>query len=212
VDWKPYDSFIIEEGKKYGIDRVIELINDFENKVINKLEEVEPKTNVFDYFNIKYTNDDIKDLHFVKDGLWDLNPQNAFINNDEIYVYDQEWYLENIPKEFIIYRGILVWNELNEIADRNYIFEKLGLDKYKKLFDDLEKAISNSIMYKHINDLWNKPQRNVRGLLVENANLETKLRECQNELASKNIEIESIKKSTLWKITKPLRNITKHLK
>jgi hypothetical protein len=219
VKMKQYDDFAIEEGKKYGKNRLLELINIFYKNVIDKLEEVNPDKNVFDYFGIEYNKEEIFELHFVKNGLWDLNPQNAFVDGEEIYVYDQEWYLENVPKEFIIYRGILIWSEIDKYFNKIELFEKLGLLKYKELFDKLEEAVSNSIMYKHINALWNKPQRNIRGLLVQNAKLEERLKDTETKLLEKEEEIKAlennlkiIENSTSWKVTKPLREISKHLK
>jgi hypothetical protein len=109
----------------------------------------------------------------------------------------------------------------------------LGLLKYKELFDKLENAISNSIMYKHINALWNKPQRNIRGLLVEKGKLELELKESEkklleieNQLLQKEEKIiekdkiieslennlKAIENSASWKVTKPLRKISKYLK
>jgi hypothetical protein len=74
-------------------------------------------------------------------------------------------------------------------------------------------------MYKHINALWNKPQRNIRGLLVQNAKLEERLKDTETKLLEKEEEIKAlennlkiIENSTSWKVTKPLREISKHLK
>ena len=44
-------------------------------------------------------------MQFVKNGYIDLSFENVFYADEYIF-YDQEWYLENLPLEFILYRAI----------------------------------------------------------------------------------------------------------
>ena len=109
----------------------------------------------------------------------------------------------------------------------------MGILKYKVLFDKLEQAISERIMNSKICMAWNRPMKNVRGLIVENDNLKNtnitineQLKQKQEENDTKqellqekeimieklNQELNNIKNSRLWKITKPFRKIKKYLK
>ena len=58
-------------------------------------------------YPVDHASADIKenfeDLHYIQDGLIDLNTSNCFFINNELYVYDQEWYEKNVPLEFIIH-------------------------------------------------------------------------------------------------------------
>ena len=142
---KSYDEYVLEEGNKNGIDGIIKAINEFKEKILDKLEITNNVNNVFDNYDIFYKKEEIKDLTFVKNGLWDLNFQNCFIKDNELYVYDQEWEDDKVPLEFIIYRGIEIFTQLRNIINIDELYVKLGLKKYKALFDRLEEKIDSRI-------------------------------------------------------------------
>ncbi len=230
---KPYDELILEECKKGGIDKVFELINKFKEKTLDKLEITNNVNNVFDTYNIAYKKEQIKDLHFVKNGLWDLNFQNCFMINDELYIYDQEWFDNKVPIEFIIYRGILIFGELKKIIDEDKLYEKLGILKYKELFNKLQEKIDNKIYCNPIRMANHKPMKNVRGFIVENSDLKTKntflngeiqklrkentltedeINEMKNLIKSQEEKIKEIENSKGWKLTLKLRKIVSYFK
>lgn len=236
---KPYDQIVIEEYENKGIERLIEIMNEFSEKMIQKLEMTDSDNNVLDYYKIQYTKEEIEDLHFVKYGLIDLNFQNCFLIDNEIYTYDQEWMEHKVPIEFILYRQMLLFEELRKKVDMDQLYERLGMLKYKELFDKLEQAISNKIMNDKICMVWNRPMKNVRGLVVENCNLKAKNTTLENQLQEEqernqknkeqveellkekiereetierlNQSIHDMVNSKSWKITKPLREVTKYL-
>ena len=211
-NFETYDKEIIKEYENNGIDGATKKINEFKEKIIDKLEDSDKENNVFEKFNIECDNDLIETMHFKKYGLWDLSFQNCFVIDDELYMYDQEWMIEKFPVEFIIYRNILIFNELNRNLDRNELYKILELDKYKNVFDELENKISSSIMYEHINKIWNRPVKNVRGLYLENNNNIGEVARKEEELKKIAKELNNIINSKLWKATKPIRYIVKKLK
>ena len=178
-------------------------------------------------------------MHFVKYGLIDLNFQNCFVINKELYIYDQEWIEDKVPIEFIVYRQMLMFEQLRKKVNIDALYERLGLLKYQTLFDKLEQAISNKIMSDKICTVWNRPMKNVRGLVVENCDLKAKnttldkqlqQEQEQNEKNRQQLEellkekeereqtidrlnqsIHDMVNSKSWKITKPLREVTKYL-
>ena len=233
VNCKSYDEIIIEGYDNYGIEKVIELINNFKNKIINKLEATDSKDNVFDKYGIPYNNQEIEGLHFVKNGLWDLNFQNCFEIDNDLYVYDQEWIDNNVPVEYIIYRDILIFEELKKRVDINELYERLNLSKYVELFYKLVKATEEKIMSEPIKKAHNRPIKNVLGLYVENENLKNQNNELNNNLQNEKIKnetsdkkiqemqdtinvqlakIDFIESSRGWKLIVKIRKIFSYLK
>src|SRR5699024_10975592 len=106
---KSYDKFLIELLEKEKNKEFFEHINNFKQDLLTKLEKVEYSTikenNIFTKNNLEY-NYEQQPLTFIKYGLWDLIFQNVFYIDNELYFYDQEWFDENVPIEFIIYRAI----------------------------------------------------------------------------------------------------------
>ncbi len=188
---KSYDEIIIEGYDNYGIEKVIELINEFKNKIINKLEVTDSNDNVFDKYEIDYDKQEIEGLHFVKYGLWDLNFQNCFEIDNDLYVYDQEWVDSNVPVEFIIYRDILIFEELKKRVDIDELYKRLNLSKYVDLFYKLVKATENQIMSEPIKNAHNRPMKNVLGLYVENENLKNQNNELNNQLQNEKTKNET---------------------
>lgn len=163
-----YDKLIVNAYKQKGIEEVIKLIDDFKNAVIKKLEKTTSKNNIFKKNNIDCDEELIKNMNFVKDGIWDLNFHNCLVIDGQLYMYDQEWMEPNIPVEFILYRGIIIFNELNSLLDRNVLLERLNLKQYETIFNKLEEVITSKIISNHAVSIWNRPVKNVRGLYVEN--------------------------------------------
>ncbi len=227
-DGKSYDELILEEYEKYGIDKVVELINEFKEKILDKLEITNNVNNVFDNYNIIYKKEEIKDLKFVKNGLWDLNFQNCFEKENKLYIYDQEWVDAKVPLEFIIYRGILIFSELKNKINVNELYQKLGILKYKELFDKLEDKIEDRAYFNPIRMANHKPMKNVRGFIVENNDLRTKntfinsqlqklekvnnitqeeIDQMRNKIKEQSQKLTEIENSKGWRLTLKIRKI-----
>ena len=202
---KPYDEYVLEEGNKNGIDGIIKAINNFKEKILDKLEITNNVNNVFDNYGIFYKKEEIKYLTFVKNCLWDLNFQNCFIKDNELFIYDQEWEDDKIPLEFIIYRGIEIFTQLRNIINTNELYEKLGLQKYKSLFDRLEEKIDGKIYDNSIRLANHRPIKNVRGFIVENSDLKTKNIFLSSEL-QKLEKVNNITEEEISKMRKQIEN------
>lgn len=146
-------SECIEVNDKVKLYELLELWN---NKVLKKLDIIDNNSyivekNIFKKFNINIEENDLNNLHFTKDGLFDLVFENAFIDEKENFIfYDQEWYEENVPIEFILYRAInnlyMYSFDINEIIPKIEIFKHFNIYEYISLFDKLEKCIQNKIL------------------------------------------------------------------
>lgn len=226
------DKVLIKYLRDGQVEEVNQIINDLYNKLKLKLEIIDCETNVFDKYDIKYDKKDIENLNFVKYGLWDLIFQNIFYIDKEFYFYDQEWIEENIPLEFIIYRQINIIKELKELINFDEKKELFNInDKNIELFKELDNKLQESIRselswklhteYTNINNTENsikilkkdkeKITQDCIKLLNEKDSrikfLEENMEQTCNILREKEQELQYMKNSVSWKITKPLRNI-----
>lgn len=100
--------------------------------------------------NIEATREELEGLTILKNGYIDLVFENTFYQNEEFLFFDQEWYADGIPVEFLLYRAIQNMYSYNiEIENKNpkqKMLEKFGLEKYIELFKRIEKYIQKDII------------------------------------------------------------------
>lgn len=222
------DKVIVDLVKASKKDEAINLMKLFGEELLQKLEKSEDKSceNVFDKYNVEYEKKDIKNMTFIKNGLWDLVFQNCFYINGEFYFYDQEWIEENLPFEFIIYRAIKYFTRIKKYISDEELFEVLDISKDKirlfdKLDDKIQEKIRNEIM-------WNLHTKGtyVLNLRVNEEKLNNKIIMLENKIENKDNEIKILKEqienlkneltgiydSRAWKITEPLRKIGENMR
>ena len=164
-----YDEILIDLLKEAKNDEFFESIQNYKDNLLEKLERVEFKqiknNNIFDKYNIEYTEEIVQNMNFVKYGLWDLIFHNAFYINEELYFYDQEWFEYNIPIEFIIYRAIAYFPIAHSFIKTEELYKRLGLENYLKVFQELDGKLQEKIRDKNI---WEKHLRTQTGQTLLN--------------------------------------------
>ena len=129
------------------IDKAYKLIEEWygfiKSKLLNEEKAIlNPK--------IKIESDLINELTIIKNGYLDIVFENIFIEDEKLILFDQEWYLEGIPLEFILYRSInnlYVYNqEINKIIPYPNMMDKFGLNKYMDIFKSIEKYIQMDVI------------------------------------------------------------------
>lgn len=139
-------------------------VQEFDN-VINKYIEtlkfdlnlnIEYKDTVFAKYNIPIADTLLQELHFAKNGLWDMTFKNCFYLENKFYYFDQEWKEQNLPIEFILYRSILYTISLRRYININILFEKYGLEKYRTLFEKLDNVLQENIRDEKIWEFYSK--------------------------------------------------------
>ena len=239
---KSLDKCLVAIFHEKGQEEFLKEVLKFKNELENKLEKSEEDNiNIFQKYHIEIQEELQKELHFVKYGIFDLIFQNCFVIDNKYYFYDQEWMEENMPLEFIIYRAVTYLGNAEKEIDANKILERLGLKKYINIFDELEnilqKQIKDDIIWR-IHAENNKTIKNMYDTLVHERNLGAiKAQEEYNkylqiieeknkteqeyvkEIQEKKLEIErlqaelnGIKNSRSWKLTKPLRSLREKMK
>lgn len=82
-------------------------------------------------------------------GYLDMTFRNAFIRDKKLVWFDQEWMLENVPADYIIYRALgtvyFSYPDINDKVPMSDIIEKCGLKESWEGFKEIEKLFSSSI-------------------------------------------------------------------
>ena len=232
-----YDKVLMNDYYENGLEKVIEKIEEFKINILDKLLADSSKENtIFEKYGIEI-NENLKEkLHFTKNGIIDLIFQNCLVESEKIYVYDQEWYEENVPIEFILYRAIFYFTELKKLEDVNKIYEKLEIKEFVEIFEKLETKVQAAIVDEKMWKLHIKSTESFEGSsnIIENyknqileANKHSKeldnvieeyqkqIEELNSRIGEKDVQLENyanelraIANSISWKITKPIRSIS----
>ena len=113
--------------------------NKFKNNVCTK---INPKFEIID--------DRTKNMQILKHGYIDMVFENTFYKDNEFLFFDQEWYEDAVPLEFLLYRAIQNLYAYNGEIESKYkkqdMLEKFRIIEYNDIFDKIEKYIQNKII------------------------------------------------------------------
>ena len=119
----------LENCKQEEFENILNQYIDIINK--NSYKETDYNKTVFSKYDVYIENKAIiKDLHFLKNGLWDMTFKNCFLLDDKFLFFDQEWNEENLPAEYILYRAILYTISLRRFIKIDDLLEKYNLTQY----------------------------------------------------------------------------------
>ena len=144
----------IKDGK---IEKTIEMIQNLYYYIKEKF-----LADKVDILNQEYfENMDASKFFILKKGYIDLVFENMFIDdNQEIYIYDQEWVIDNCPLEFIIFRLInnmyIMNSEIEEYISREDMLNRFGLLCYFNEFLKAEEIFQNRIVNQDIIKIYNR--------------------------------------------------------
>ena len=243
-DLKTFDRILIEKIINNEIENVFGLIDLWNKKVLEKLEIVKDlnvikNENIFKKFDVPIKEEQLEKFNFTKNGLFDLVFENAFFNqNSDFIFYDQEWYEENVPLEFILYRGInnlyMYSLDMNRIIPKNTILNHFGIcDECIELFDELEQRIQKKILdndmikfisksnsfkvnlkeqkekMKYLEDYNNIILNNLKKLEESNNKLMLEFKNISDEKEKLNDTLNNIYNSRGWKLLQKLKGIVR---
>ena len=143
-------DYVLNDYKINGEKNLIEKLKEYEKYLsdkYNKFIEL-PEDNSFKKYKVKIGVKKINKLHFLKSAFIDIIPQNMLSIKKDYYLIDQEWKMDNVPYEFVLYRGIInVFQNIDngyELA--NKYLEIFNLIDYSKEFSQLEKSFQLSTL------------------------------------------------------------------
>ena len=159
---------VIEAIKNNDVENAISIIREKFDFVKENFKDDEVKEISQEYFDNLSTDN----LHIVKKAYIDLVFENMFIDeNENIYVYDQEWVIENCPLEYWLFRIIfnmyMMNGEISEIISRDELLKRFNLFEYWEAFLNAETIFQEKVVNKEIKEYYDK-----RGELLNKQNLE----------------------------------------
>lgn len=105
-----------------------------------------------------------ENMHILKNGYIDLVFENTFYKDNEFLFFDQEWYEDGIPLEFLLYRAInnmYSYNlEIESFLPKIEMFKKYNLEEYLPLFEKIEQFLQKEIIDDTMNSI-NKQSLNL---------------------------------------------------
>ena len=147
---------VVREIELGNIQRVIDIIKKYYKYVKSKFENDRVIKINKDYFS----NIDTNDLFIVKKLYIDLVLENMFLDGQDVYVYDQEWFIENCPIEFLLFRVInnmyIINSEISKFVSRKDMLNEFGILKYEEAFTNAEVLFQNKVLNEEISKLYQK--------------------------------------------------------
>ena len=152
------NNVLVELMEKNKMQEFYQVIDGFIKAIdINTYIETDYSNTIFNMYNIDIENKElIKELHFVKNGLWDMTFKNCFFKDGEFIFFDQEWNKPNLPYEYILYRSILYTISLRRFIKIDELYKKYNIDKYLNIFKQLDDKLQEEIRDEEICNLYIK--------------------------------------------------------
>lgn len=153
---------VVELLKNGKVEEAISIIEEKYNFIKEKFEN-----NKVTEINPKYFKDLSPEGLFIVDKAYiDLAFENIFIDEKEnMYVYDQEWFIENCPLEFLLFRIIfnmyMMNSEIGEIISRDDLLKKFDLFKYWETFLTAETVFQEEIVNKEMREYYDRRSQNL---------------------------------------------------
>lgn len=181
----------LENNKQEEFENILNRYIDIINK--NSYKETDYDKTVFAKYNVDIENKEIiENLHFLKNGLWDMTFKNCFLIDDKFLFFDQEWNEENLPAEYILYRSILYTISLRRFINIEDLLEKYDLTKYIELFSKLDEKLQEEIRDDETWRFYGQDHKfNIDDTKQEIINLN--IRASSQEAAMKNLQEENEK-------------------
>lgn len=151
IDVEELDKKIVRNIENNDKNQFFEEIRKWYEYIKQRLKSGNLKgQDIFEKYNIEIPDEEKKKLEFVEDGFIDISFENIFCQ-DEYLLYDQEWYIENVPIEFILYRAInnlYTYNErkIENKIEKQELFKIFNIDNYILYFEKLEQKIQQEIL------------------------------------------------------------------
>lgn len=190
----------------------------------NRLEEAyQQMENWYDFIKAKFEQDKtnqsnemfpikenvINELTIVKKAYIDLVFENTFLEDNHFQFFDQEWCLENLPLEFILYRAInnlyAYHADIEMHLPKKDVFEHFRLVKYLEIFEQIETNFQAIVSDEKMIQAYTNSKKIIRSLaevdklLEQNDALSARIRLLEEEEQKKENYIKEVK-SELGKV------------
>ena len=155
------DEYLNKLVQQNRIDEFKEELDKWYNFIKTKLQGKYEGESILKKYLINIENEE--KLTILEHGFIDLIFQNVFYDGDDYIVFDQEWYQQGVPLEFIIYRSIqklfFQHNDIERKINKEELYIKYNIKEFVKEFEQLEERWQEDIIdkeiYKFYSEKWN---------------------------------------------------------
>lgn len=144
-----FEKIFVDACRAHDEEKAIELLEKLYAEILQSSDKVAEDKNIFYSLVPDLPYGEEKYGPVLKHGYLDMTFRNAFMIDDELYWYDQEWMLENIPADFIIFRALgtvyFSYPDINDSIPMQKLIEKCGLQEGWEACKKLEGLFSASI-------------------------------------------------------------------
>lgn len=201
IDKEKLDEIIVKNIKEGNLEKAYKYIDDWYCHLKSHLTMADKINEKFDI-----DSSEVKKLTIVKDGFLDLVFENTFFIDNEFVFFDQEWFMENIPLECILYRAInnmfIYNNEIQNVVSFDEVLSKYNILQYKDIFEKIEKYINADVMDSEMQNIVCKSSRSlidvnglckqVESFIEENDRKDKLIKEFENENMKKQAYINTL--------------------
>jgi len=178
-DQKTLDQYINENYN--NLDNIVDILNKMRDVLLkSSIEYKECK----DKIDTKGQDEKLlKDLHFMKNGYWDMIAKNCFYIDNQFIFFDQEWEKEYLPVEFLIYRSIINSYDLVRRIKVDDLLEKINLLQYKEYFEQIDKELREEVINEELyKEMYCKEIKGIDNFINENILYEQYIKALQKNI------------------------------
>lgn len=136
---------LLEDGNREGVFRLIDLLRE----ALIKSSDVTASNNII--FELPDAKSEYDYGTVLKDGFIDMTLYNAFVKENQLVFYDQEWRFPDVPLNYILYYGLKSGYMRKGISTEitfDEILKYIGIGEERKEYDRLEDYIWSNILYR----------------------------------------------------------------
>jgi 2-polyprenyl-3-methyl-5-hydroxy-6-metoxy-1,4-benzoquinol methylase len=159
-------GILINEGVEVFLREIEKIYNYIKDKfIVGNIEKT-----MFEKYDVNIEEDLKKQMHIVKQGYIDLVFQNIFFENGKYLIFDQEWYEDNVPIEFILYRAIfnLYFHNrfIENIIKKEDLYKHFNLLNFINIFEKLEEKWQQSLTNTNVLKFYSNTYTKIKTLDV----------------------------------------------
>ena len=163
------ETCMLEAFNKNQIDTIYALFDKVYSDILRSSEIVDWSENILYTFDINIRTKEEKYGPILKTGYLDMILRNAFLMDNEIYWFDQEWILENVPAKYVLYRTITAFYasypeqtsnlSIHELATH---YELTDIWEHMKILESLFMNVVNDTQHLAAANTFRKTDSNTR--------------------------------------------------
>lgn len=149
VEDELFENAFVKVCRAGNEEQAICMLEDLYADILASSDVVPDEDNLLYTLQPKLKDNGVNYGPILRYGYLDMTFRNAFIRDKKLVWFDQEWMLENVPADYIIYRalGTVYFShpDINDKVPMSDIIEKCGLNDSWEGFKEIEKLFSSSI-------------------------------------------------------------------